>query len=527
MTRRIGIDVGGTNTDVAVVDTSGPQPQVLAAHKSPTTRDILSGVVDALAAVPHDDVDVVVIGTTQFTNAVVQRRSLNRVGFIRLGFPAGTSLRPLVGWPQDLATAIDGGQELITGGLDYDGRDFMALDESAIVAAANRFAAAGIDSIVITGSFSPIDSRQEDRAAELVRQAHPGARLTLSNRLGRLGLLERENAAALNASLVDLAATVIEAFASSLTTAGFDTDQGGAVPRLFLTQNDGTLLALAEAAAYPVLTFASGPTNSMRGAALLGGVSDGIVVDVGGTTADFGALVAGYPRPANAAVDVGGVRTLFRVPDLESIGLGGGSHVRLHESGALTIGPASVGQALTTEALSFGGGVTTLTDAALAAKRLTIDGADIPALPAGIDPHDVLAVAGRMVADGADRMKLAAGDVPLIAVGGGAFAVPEAVEGFAPVVVPAHAGVANAVGAALAEVSGEVDQVFHDLGREGAIEAATALAFERAEEAGAVPGSAEVVDVEDLPLAYVPGDARRVRVRVVGQLEDGSLRVQP
>ena len=63
-----------------------------------------------------------------------------------------------------------------------------------------------------------------------------------------------------------------------------------------------------------MLTFASGPTNSMRGAALLGGVTDGLVVDVGGTTADFGALVSGYPRQANAAVEVGGVRTLFQLP---------------------------------------------------------------------------------------------------------------------------------------------------------------------------------------------------------------------
>lgn len=184
----------------------------------------------------------------------------------------------------------------------------------------------------------------------------------------------------------------------------------------------------------------------------------------------------------------------------------------------VTIGPDSVGQELLTEALAFGGIEATLTDAALAAGRLSIPDVAAPVLPPGLDSEEVLAVAAHMISEGADRMKLAAGDVPLIAVGGGAYAVPDAMQGFAPIVRPEHASVANAVGAALAEVSGEVDQVFHDLGREGAIEAATSIAVERAEAAGAVPGSAEVTDVEDLPLAYVPGDARRVRVRVIGVL---------
>ena len=78
---------------------------------------------------------------------------------------------------------------------------------------------------------------------------------------------------------------------------------------------------------FPVLTFASGPTNSMRGAAFLSGVTEAIVVDIGGTTSDVGSLHHGFPRQASVAVDVGGVRTNFRMPDVFSIGLGGGSLV--------------------------------------------------------------------------------------------------------------------------------------------------------------------------------------------------------
>ena len=82
-----------------------------------------------------------------------------------------------------------------------------------------------------------------------------------------------------------------------------------------------------------MLTFASGPTNSMRGAAFLSGVSDAIVVDIGGTTSDVGVLHHGFPREAAVAVEIGGVRTNFRMPDVFSIGLGGGSLVRRRTDG--------------------------------------------------------------------------------------------------------------------------------------------------------------------------------------------------
>ncbi len=508
MTRRIGIDVGGTNTDAAVIDAGS----VVATAKTPTTEDVLTGISDALAAVPHHDVDTVVIGTTHFTNAVVQRQDLNRVGFVRLCLPSGRSLPPLVGWPTDLADAVRGRTAMITGGVEYDGRPFEQLDEAAVIEATRGFGDAGIDAVVVAGSFSPVDPTQEERAAELVCEHLPGARVTLSHRLGRLGLLERENAAGLNACLLDLADTTIDAFSSALDDAGLDEGT-----RLFLTQNDGTLLTVDEARRHPVLTFASGPTNSMRGAALLAGVEDGLVVDVGGTTADFGALVGGYPRQANAAVDVGEVRTLFQLPDLLSVGLGGGSRIRVEGGGNVTIGPDSVGQRLLTEALCFGGSVPTLTDAAVKAGRLVIDGAVSPdAL--GVDPGAVLAVAAELVAEGADRLKLTAAEAPLVAVGGGAFAVPDRLPGISDVLRPPHADTANAVGAALAEVSGEVDRVFHELGREAAVAAALELAVQRAVAAGAVTETVRPIEVEDLPLAYLAGDARRVRVRVVGSL---------
>ena len=137
----------------------------------------------------------------------------------------------------------------------------------------------------------------------------------------------------------------------------------------YLSQNDGTLMGTDFAEKYTVLTFASGPTNSMRGAAFLSGAKDAMVVDLGGTTSDVGMLLRGFPREASVAVEVSGVRTNFRMPDVYSFGLGGGSLV---SEEPLSIGPQSVGYELTTKGLVFGGSVLTATDLAVAGGLVDI-----------------------------------------------------------------------------------------------------------------------------------------------------------
>ncbi len=120
-------------------------------------------------------------------------------------------------------------------------------------------------------------------------------------------------------------------------------------------------------------------------------------------------------------------------------------------------------------------------------------------------------------------MKTEAGDVPLLAVGGGAFLVPDRLPGISEIVRVPHGDCANAVGAAIAQVSGEADQVFRDLSREDAIAAARDIAADRAVQAGAARDSLKTVDVEDMPIAYLPGNALRVRVRVAGAIADPDL----
>jgi N-methylhydantoinase A/oxoprolinase/acetone carboxylase beta subunit len=253
----------------------------------------------------------------------------------------------------------------------------------------------------------------------------------------------------------------------------------------------------------------------MRGAAYLSGLNDAMVIDVGGTTTDVGQLKHGFPREANSVVKVGGVRTLFRMPDLLSIGLGGGSHVVLDP---LKVGPVSVGYRLLADGIAFGGSQLTTTDIAIAAGRLKLgDRAKV----AHLDPvvcSKVFAEAARLAEEAIDRMKTEAGDVPLIAVGGGAFLIPERLAGVSEVIHVEYGDCANAVGAAIAQVSGECDQIFKDLTRVDAIAAAQRIANERAVAAGADAATLNTIESEDMPLAYMPGNSVRVRVRVVGDV---------
>src|SRR5262249_41714497 len=151
------------------------------------------------------EADAAMIGTTHFTNAVVQRRDLDRVAAIRIGLPSGASLPPFVDWPDDLATLVRGEGVMLEGGHEFDGRPLGPFDIRGMRAAARRIRDAGIGSVAIAAVFSPLNASCEEEAAAILREECPDVAITLSHRLGRIGLLERENAALLNACLIALA----------------------------------------------------------------------------------------------------------------------------------------------------------------------------------------------------------------------------------------------------------------------------------------------------------------------------------
>jgi N-methylhydantoinase A/oxoprolinase/acetone carboxylase beta subunit len=508
--RRIGIDVGGTNTDAVLLEDG----RVVYAVKTPTTPDVTAGIVAALAdltsysGVTRSAIDGVVIGTTHFVNAVVQRRDLARVAAVRIGLPASASLPPFCDWPAGLAELVRGEVVMLEGGHDYDGRPIVPFDEAGMRRAARQIRESGIRTVAVAAIFSPLNPSCEECARAVLAEECPDAHITLSHELGRIGLLERENAALLNAALIDLAQATVTSFTAAIAASGIEAP-------LYLTQNDGTVMPAEVAIALPVMSFACGATNSMRGAGFLSGLTDAMVIDVGGTSTDIGQLRHGFPREANSVVEIGGVRTLFRMPDLLSIGLGGGSLVVTEP---LAVGPKSVGYRLTRESLVFGGATLTATDIAVAAGIIEIgDSGAVAHLPREL-VRAALGKAQTEIEDSVDRMKTEARELPLIAVGGAAFLVPKRIAGISEVIHVPHGDCANAVGAAIAQISGETDQIYRGLSREEAIAATEAQARDRAIAAGADRASLRTVDVEDMPLAYLPGNALRVRVRVAGEM---------
>ena len=512
----VGVDVGGTNTDAVLMDGR----QLRGAVKVPTTEDVTAGIVNAVSELLNQDssrpkIEAVMVGTTHFTNALLEKRGLSPTAVIRLSMPATQLLPPLVDCPDEFREAIGNHIYMVRGGNEFDGREISPLDRAGIRDAAKEIRGQGVRAIAVCGVFSPVDPTHELEAARLIGDVAPDVRVCMSHENGRMGLLERENAAVLNACLGETAETTIQGIESALELLGIRAP-------LYMSQNDGTLMDTSFASQFPVLTISSGPTNSMRGAAYLSGITDGIVVDIGGTSTDVGALVKGFPRESSVAVHLAGVRTSFRMPDTVSIALGGGTII---EREPLRIGPESVGYRLSTDATVFGGDTLTTTDLAVADGRVDLgDGRLVEGLEAELVRRGRAEIQAQ-VESAVDRVKLSQEDVPVVLVGGGSVLLGDSLAGASRVMRPEHAGVANAIGAAIAQIGGQVERVYAlDSGsREEAIADCTAAAIERAEAAGADPASIEVVDVEEVPLTYVPSNATRVRVKAVGNIAADRL----
>ncbi|MEV5502157.1 hydantoinase/oxoprolinase family protein [Nonomuraea fuscirosea] len=506
----VGIDVGGTNTDAVVISPSG---EVIAWTKSATTGDVTAGIRSSLAAVldqlgpDRGAVSRVMLGTTHATNAIVRRRDLGRVAVIRLGAPASTVYPPLAGWPADLRQAVLAGYVLAGGGHLVDGYPIAELDRDAVRRLLDELDGR-FDAVAVCGIFSPSFPEQELEVEALV-QDHVGVDvpISLSSEIGALGLLERENATVLNAALYAVARDITSALTTVVVEHGLDA-------ATFFAQNDGTFMAVEYAARYPVLTIGSGPANSIRGAAALSGADDAIVIDVGGTTSDLGVLVGRFPRESTLPREVGGVRTNFRMPDILSLGVGGGTIV---DVAAGTPGTDSVGYRIAEEALLFGGSTPTLTDAAATAGAV-VAGRELPPLDRSVRKGlaEALAVAHDRIESAVERMSLGRTGLPLVVVGGGEFLVPDRVLGASEVVRPERGAVANAVGAAIALAGGRADRLCAVADRVAAIEEASKAAIDKAVQAGADPARVEVIDVLETPVTYVTQPTLKVAVKAAG-----------
>ncbi|XP_046585160.1 uncharacterized protein LOC124292157 [Haliotis rubra] len=567
----VGVDVGGTNTDAVVLSKDKNNSTVIASVKESTSADVTTGVRNAVHAVLQQATDKghrvavvqVNIGTTHFVNAVVEGRGLARVSVIRFCGTASLALPPFSDFPLDLKEAICDSVHLLDGGYRFDGKEIDPLDEKQITDTLCQIKAKNIKNIVVSGIFSPVKSTQEEAVLKIIANKYPEASVTLSHKIGHIGLLERENAAVLNECLKPLCRKTVEGFQGALASVGLSCP-------IYLTQNDGTIISSDEALLYPVYTFASGPTNSMRGAAFLSDVKDAIVLDIGGTTTDVGVLKNRFPREASTQVKIGGIRTNFRMPDVLSIGLGGGSYVTENTEGSVTIGPLSAGYNLKNEAFIFGNGDTdsarslTTSDVAVAAGLMELGEEKYVEHLSKELVDKVLAKIVAMIEDAIDMVKLSGETLPVLLVGGGSALVDrnQKMKGAAEVIIPEHSGVANAIGAALSQVSGSYDSVvclqdivdkhqmdqaveaalvavsdetdekkvdfaveqarkpFFVNARDTALENAIRKAKDVAIGCGADPTSIEITQKEDMTLSYIPGQAVRIRIKAVGNLAE-------
>jgi N-methylhydantoinase A/oxoprolinase/acetone carboxylase beta subunit len=191
---RLGIDVGGTNTDAVILD---EDDRLLAKGKTPDTDDVITGIERVVSQVVRDagvepgEITHAMLGTTQVTNAIIERRGLARVGILRLGAPATKAIRPLAAWPEDLRAGVEGPAEILPGGVEYDGRPISAFDEAAVRRAVREMKE-GVEAFAVSSVFSPVRDDDERRAAEtIIEETGEGTAVSISSEIGSIGLLER------------------------------------------------------------------------------------------------------------------------------------------------------------------------------------------------------------------------------------------------------------------------------------------------------------------------------------------------
>jgi N-methylhydantoinase A/oxoprolinase/acetone carboxylase beta subunit len=510
---RLGIDVGGTNTDAVLMQGR----TILATNKSFTSSDVTSGVIESVtrlleaSALPPGAVGQVMIGTTQFINAFVQRRDLASVAVVRAALPRGDGVPSLVTWPADLLSVIGRHAYEVHGGAGYNGSCYAEIDKAEVRRVAQDIRRLGISSIAVSATYAPLRPDIEAQVERILLESCPDASVTQSAAVGGLGLVDRENAAIINASLAPLAQRVVTGLKLAFSELGIRAP-------IYISQNDGTLISTAEAARHPVFNCAAGPTNSIRGAAFLSGLTDAVVIDVGGTTTDVGFVSMGFPKESALPHLIGGVRTNMRMPDVLSIALGGGTRIAFE--GTIKLGPLSVGHRLSTEALVFGGETLTASDVAVAAGAARLgDPRRVAHLHRAL-VEGAMARMAQITEETIDRVKTSGAAAPAVLVGGGSILLPGALRGTSQVVRPPHAAVANAVGAAIATVSGRVDKMYDiaTLGRDAALAQARSEAIQSAIAAGADPTTIEIVEITELPMTHIRANATQIKVRAVGEL---------
>ena len=507
---RVGIDVGGTNTDIVIINKNN---DIIAAHKTPTTYNVTDGIITALrkaidtSGINHNTIVDITIGTTYTTNAILQARNLSRVGLIRI---AGNKpeLPPCYQWPENIKSSVLAGYETVDGGIQCDNTSITPFDGQQIENAIYVLQQQGAEAVVVNSVFSPLNNSHEKCARDIIYDiTHGTTPVVMTHNIGGIGFIERENAALLNAALQK---TVYRQFHNMMHRI----QQFGITAPIFITNNNGSVMSIEDAITFPISTISTGPTNSCIGAAYLAGVQDAYVIDIGGTSTDVSIIRNGFPRKSSCVAQLAGIPLQCSMPDIVSIACGGGSYVST-ESNKITIGPDSAGYNITQEAYIFGGNRLTMTDIAVQSGAMKINNTKLYKAPISDKyAHNVLSYATSQIEEAFDRVPEYS-DLPVVVVGGGAHIISQSALS-QEVIFPSYAQFANAYGAARAEASGTINTVVSLHERENTISSLKEEAKQKAVHNGACIDTVRIIDVTIMPYYYLPDNMAYVSIMAAG-----------
>ena len=373
MSYRLGVDVGGTFTDLLLFD---EQTGSFWRHKTPSTPadssiGILTGVeaVCASAGIAPTDVELFLHGTTVATNAVLEGKGA-RVGLVvtegyRQIMQIARSFVPggLAGWivwpkPVPLAALEDTVETL--GRMDAQGREVRPLDEADVRAALTRLRDQGVEAITVSLINAYLTGAHETRIGEIAAEIMPGVSVSLSHEvLPEMQEYERTLTTVANAAV----RPVVGRYVRNLRTKRAATGMAG---KLSLLRSDGGLMSSEKAEEHPVSLLMSGPAGGVTGALWVGrnaGIRNILTLDVGGTSTDVALIENLEPRRVRTT-EVGHLSVRASSLDVKTVGAGGGSIAYVPElTGALRVGPQSAGAVPGPVAYGKGGVQPTVTDA--------------------------------------------------------------------------------------------------------------------------------------------------------------------
>ena len=379
----IGIDVGGTFTDLVYADTDSGQVTI---HKVSTTPDdpargMMIGMeqLSTRTGVALADIDTVLHATTIATNAVLENTGCEAGMITTAGFrdvlhigrhqrPQHYSIRQEIPW-QSRPLVKRRHRLTVAERLTADRHTVLQpLDEDAVRAAARQLRAAGVEAIAVCFLFSYLNPSHERRAAQIVREEFPACFVTASADVApQFREFERFTTAAMNAFIGPKVRRYVAKLADELAARGLDAD-------LRIMRSNGGLATAALIGALPVLTLLSGPAAGVLGGAWCGALSGRknlITFDIGGTSADIGIVRDGvFVEAAARDTSIGGYPVLVPMLDIHTIGAGGGSIAFVDAAGAFRVGPRSAGAVPGPAAYGRGGTLPTVTDANLVLGRL-------------------------------------------------------------------------------------------------------------------------------------------------------------